>query len=469
MEVRAWKNIESQGDSFTSRTGHTAIAHNQNVYLFGGTDCTGRQQDFFRFEIDTKRWTKVVSHGKKPSRRSGASGVVYRDRMYLFGGYEGRNGSYYNDLFCYDFETKNWNELKLSETNVCPQERTDHSMVVYGGNLYIFGGCDKSTRFDDLWRYDLAQKRWEQVSMSGDIPVPCFGHTAIVHENSHRLVVFGGWDGHNTLDNLYEFNFKTQLWKMLEAVGSIPPHRYRHSAVVFDDNMFVFGGVDKSQVRYNDLQRYNLVTNSWSEVCTTGNLPCSRTFHRAVLVENQMFLLGGYDGTYRLRDLYSIELGALCPMSLADLCAAFIRKNYRSMEKSAPFSALPADLLNHVVFRRDQTGVLRGKCNQCPDGRCDFYRHPRGKIPYPPQQSLEAAFECFCGHSNICHEAVDVSDTATAQRKPTNLHVSKVINDVYAPTLRLLRNAFCKRISDPSTKLRSSRPSRSVYSDTITE
>ncbi|CCI47192.1 unnamed protein product [Albugo candida] len=406
MEVRAWKNIESQGDSFTSRTGHTAIAHNQNVYLFGGTDCTGRQQDFFRFEIDTKRWTKVVSHGKKPSRRSGASGVVYRDRMYLFGGYEGRNGSYYNDLFCYDFETKNWNELKLSETNVCPQERTDHSMVVYGGNLYIFGGCDKSTRFDDLWRYDLAQKRWEQVSMSGDIPVPCFGHTAIVHENSHRLVVFGGWDGHNTLDNLYEFNFKTQLWKMLEAVGSIPPHRYRHSAVVFDDNMFVFGGVDKSQVRYNDLQRYNL---------------------------------------------------------------AFIRKNYRSMEKSAPFSALPADLLNHVVFRRDQTGVLRGKCNQCPDGRCDFYRHPRGKIPYPPQQSLEAAFECFCGHSNICHEAVDVSDTATAQRKPTNLHVSKVINDVYAPTLRLLRNAFCKRISDPSTKLRSSRPSRSVYSDTITE
>lgn len=52
-------------------------------------------------------------------------------------------------------------------------------------------------------------------------------------------------DGHNTWDNLYEFNFKIQLWKKLETIGWIPPHRYRQSVVVFDDNMFIFGGVDK--------------------------------------------------------------------------------------------------------------------------------------------------------------------------------------------------------------------------------
>lgn len=325
MEVRAWKNIESQGDSFTSRTGHTAIAHSklwekecfskldtkfldQNVYLFGGTDCTGRQQDFFRFEIGTTIFSRkcferiitsvsqILNDGLKLCHTEKNHHVDLEPPVWFIeiecislADMKDETGATIMICFvtilvwesmlntkewlsyCFFAETKNWNELKLSETNVCPQERTDHSMVVYGGNLYIFGGCDKSTRFDDLWRYDLAQKRWEQVSMSGDIPVPCFGHTAIVHENSHRLVVFGGWDGHNTLDNLYEFNFKTQLWKMLEAVGSIPPHRYRHSAVVFDDNMFVFGGVDKSQVRYNDLQRYNLgnKASTWQGRCVT--------------------------------------------------------------------------------------------------------------------------------------------------------------------------------------------------------
>nr|CCA23939.1 conserved hypothetical protein [Albugo laibachii Nc14] len=475
MEVRAWTNIPTQGDAFTSRTGHTVVAHGRCVYLFGGTDCTGRQQDFYRFDIDTNQWTKLVSQGSVPSRRSGASGVVHRDRMYLFGGYEGRNGSYFQDLYYYDFETQIWDQVKCSNPNVCPQERTDHSMVVYEDSLYLFGGCDKSTRFDDLWRFDLSQKRWEQVTMDGDIPVPCFGHTAIVHESSHRLIVFGGWDGHNTLDTLYEFNFYTRHWTLLESTESTPSHRYRHSVVVYDDEMYVFGGVDKSQVRFNDLQQFNLVTNTWSEVCTTGNLPCSRTFHRSVLVDSQMYLLGGYDGTHRLHDLHSIELGtssarnphsmlivhlgALSPLSLVDLCASFIRKNHSTMPLSTPLSALPSDLLCQIVFKRDAIGILRGKCTQCPGGRCDIYRYPRRKMSIGSHKTTNLNVECFCGHSNFFHEHVSIYELANGgiDTKSANQHVSNVINDVYTPTMRLLRNAFCKRISDPT---RSSRPSR---------
>ena len=44
----------------------------------------------------------------------------------------------------------------------------------------------------------MNQKRWEEVTMRGDIPVPWFSHKAMVHENSHCLFVFGGWGGHNS-------------------------------------------------------------------------------------------------------------------------------------------------------------------------------------------------------------------------------------------------------------------------------
>lgn len=79
-----------------------------------------------------------MSHRTLSSRRPGASAMLRRDRMYLFGFYDGRNGGYYNDMFCYDFGmriyaaklrvivilfliTKNWNELKVPEECLSPR------------------------------------------------------------------------------------------------------------------------------------------------------------------------------------------------------------------------------------------------------------------------------------------------------------------------------------------------------------
>lgn len=108
-----------------------------------------------------------------------------------------------------------------------------------------------------------------------------------------------------------------------------------------------------------------------------------------------MYLLGGYDGTYWLRDIYSIELGfsstlyrlsishdmhagVLCPMSLVELYAASYAnttKEWNHRLHSSPYQraqlhgklivallhmCLHADLLNHVVMNRNQTGFLWG-------------------------------------------------------------------------------------------------------------
>ena len=38
------------------------------------------------------------------------------------------------------------------------------------------------------------------------------------------------------------------------AHGNTPPHRYRHTAVLFADSAFVFGGVNKQHARFNGKQ-----------------------------------------------------------------------------------------------------------------------------------------------------------------------------------------------------------------------
>lgn len=42
---------------------------------------------------------------------------------------------------------------------------------------------------------------WTKIIGNGDSPLNRFGHTAIVYE--HSMYIFGGWNGHDTLDDLY--------------------------------------------------------------------------------------------------------------------------------------------------------------------------------------------------------------------------------------------------------------------------
>jgi hypothetical protein len=37
------------------------------------------------------------------------------------------------------------------------------------------------------------------------MPLNRFGHTAVVYE--HSMFIFGGWNGHDTMDDIYQYSF----------------------------------------------------------------------------------------------------------------------------------------------------------------------------------------------------------------------------------------------------------------------
>ncbi|TDH73744.1 hypothetical protein CCR75_003836 [Bremia lactucae] len=358
LEVRYWDKLYPHGDVYSPRTGHTVTSKDGRVYVFGGTDRRRRQQDLYQLDLESSKWSQVETRGTLPPRRSGALGVVHKSNMFIFGGYDGRDGNYFNDLYYFNFDAQRWNQMP-SIVESRPEARTDHIMVLHLSSIYIFGGYNGSSRFNDLCGYDINAQRWSREQAQGAIPSRRFGHSGVVHTETNRLIVFGGWDGRDTLNDLHEYSFTSKVWRKMETRGNSPPHRYRHTAVIFGDTMFVFGGVDKTHCRFNDLQRLDLVTNTWSEVCTTGSIPSSRTFHRAVVVESTMYLLGGYDGTDRLQDLYSIDIGALSPPSLLDICADFVRTNLDCVLETTTFKDFPREIVDQVIFKRDFEGRLR--------------------------------------------------------------------------------------------------------------
>lgn len=99
-----------------------------------------------------------------------------------------------------------------------------------------------------------------------------FGHAAVVCSNS--MFVIGGWNGHDTMDDIYQYSFPSKLWFEIRRLKGVRPKpRYRHSAVVMKKKIFIFGGVDTSQQRFNDLFSYEVEGRKWSAEDTTGVVP----------------------------------------------------------------------------------------------------------------------------------------------------------------------------------------------------
>ena len=56
------------------------------------------------------------------------------------------------------------------------------------------------------------------------------------------LCRFGGWGGRDCLNDTWSFDISTRKWTELQCTGSIPSPRGRHTAVLVDGVMYVFGG-----------------------------------------------------------------------------------------------------------------------------------------------------------------------------------------------------------------------------------
>ena len=102
-----------------------------------------------------------------------------------------------------------------------PPGRHDHTAVVAGGALLVFGGRGAGgAPLNDLWKFTVATQEWVQLP-SPPAAEPRFGHSAAVV--GHAMLVYGGY-----LEATADFT--TQLWSYDLAAGpaGYHPPRRRH-------------------------------------------------------------------------------------------------------------------------------------------------------------------------------------------------------------------------------------------------
>ncbi|KAL8737967.1 MAG: hypothetical protein Q9181_001189 [Wetmoreana brouardii] len=160
--------------------------------------------------------------------------------------------------------------------------------------IYAFGGFDQYTDevYNHVLKLDLKSLQWTLVDNYGDIPGVRMGHTACLWQGS-KLLVYGGENEHREyLTDVVILDLKTHHWTQPDIRGQIPKGRARHAAAVYDEKLYIVGGLAGTEtytldeICYLDLKTWTW-SRSWSFV--------PRFDHSAWVWGGRIWVFGGLD------------------------------------------------------------------------------------------------------------------------------------------------------------------------------
>ncbi|KAK8894786.1 hypothetical protein M9Y10_023224 [Tritrichomonas musculus] len=225
--------------------GLSAVALSDTLLFFTGGMTEGKKEHCSPFIIfDSKTNESMIDYEfLTPSANMRMTYSSSQDKgetfvsLYLFGGRKN------NHVFLYD-QAKQWIELPGNGSFT----RIKHSFVTYNDDFFVFGGLDEQNQpQNDLWKYDLKNKKWEKIETKGKNPPSRFDHSAVIYKNI--MIIHGGQCNSDKYSDIWMFDFIKLEWSQvkLRKNSSIIP-RSGHAAIIINQFMVVFGGDD-----YNNL------------------------------------------------------------------------------------------------------------------------------------------------------------------------------------------------------------------------
>eukprot|EP01132_Coremiostelium_polycephalum_P002051 gene2051-2526_t len=312
-----WKIIATSNNP-TPRFEFSFTYYKNNVYMFGGNDNKETTFPVFqKLSLSDYGWQILTC--PFPTRIL-HTGVIYNDALYIFGGgvYEDERVSLFkyqkvfktiDHLLKYSFNDREWTKIENEDPNTKILSRDGHASVVVGNEMFVIGGSKNITQKNG----SLAVEFYREVSIYNfvtntwrSIPAPSIGRLcSAVHYQSidgcDYIYVFGGYEA-NTIpvQDFYQLDLSTEKWtKVSINSDTIPPSRYGHTTHVLNDKLYLYGGYSKKGY-LRDFYYFDLIEKVWVNIETEG--PTKRKGHRSVLVHDESSTLPDkivlYGGTY---------------------------------------------------------------------------------------------------------------------------------------------------------------------------
>ena len=241
-----------------------------------------------------------VWQNKSPLKvaRSHPATAVYRDKIYVFGG-GGPAFKSLNTVEAYDPYRNRWSSL-----GEMPSYRSGAVALTVEDRIYIIGGGFKKP--DGKFRflptveiYNPQNDTWEKgVDMlkPHDYPAAALVNgTIYIIGGHHPDATEGGPQTDPGFSFCERFNPQKDLW---EEVVPLPTPRFAASAIAYQGRIFTMGGVAFTSEGFKEfdcIETYDPVLRVWSRSADMV-LPCSMAAHGSCLVQNRLYVCGGFTG-----------------------------------------------------------------------------------------------------------------------------------------------------------------------------
>lgn len=324
-----WEKVTAKA-SFSRRYDHASTVYNNKIWVFGGYDSTRRgNQDTYMEDVwsssDGEHWTLVTDTAQWKGRR-GHAAVTFDGAMYIIGGFvvdeETKERGYKNDVYM-SLDGVRW--TLIADTNDWGP-RMNHSVVVSGNKMYLFGGFQNGiTYFDDMWESSDGVS-WTQVSQ-GSLPGKrsSFG-TAV--DNSGTIYLLGGsYEGAKPYNNggidssfgpgwaalwSYDPNEIAPTWSRLSAPRWGTSLKAEFSLGYLDDKLILLPGKANTSNRFsrnNTMYSTEMFDfSSWYTDSIGPPIP-PRYSYSSVVFKDSLFVIGGLGDNGPMNDVYKGSFG----------------------------------------------------------------------------------------------------------------------------------------------------------------
>ncbi|XP_051155421.1 host cell factor 2-like [Leptopilina boulardi] len=293
-----WSSVTAagveNGPAPPSRSKHSATLLGGHVYLLGGRNGNLPLKDLWRYSLAESRWEELHPGGERPPALQEHSAVAYRDCLYVFGGELGFSAGTETPLWCYTVKTNSWRKIRAQKGCAVPRGRRGHSALVHRGQMLIYGGYqDLRGSSPELWAFHFETESWHLLSSSECGPAARHKHSSVLHDDA--MYIYGGMTDLQERSDCWRWDVHTASWCMLKnKPGPGPLHG--HAACRLPSCMLIFGG-ESGGLATNELWRFHFGTETWEKLAVPGPKPQPRAESVALAVSELVIRGNGLDNS----------------------------------------------------------------------------------------------------------------------------------------------------------------------------